>query len=112
MITPDVDGAAPPVRLPGMRIPQFAFGGGSGNAFLPHNHERRQVVYTGTHDNDTTPGWWAAATSRSAPRVRDYLARRPTRSHWDLIRAACASVADTVVHPMQDVLGLGGFDTA
>ena len=106
--TPDVVALRRQFAFPGMRILQFAFEGGSGNAYLPHNHEPDTVVYTGTHDNDTTPGWWHSLDEPQRARVRDYLGSAAHEIHWDLIRAACASVADTVVHPMQDVLGLGG----
>jgi len=61
VITPDVEALRKKFGFPGMRILQFAFEGGSGNAYLPHNHEPDTVVYTGTHDNDTTLGWWQAA---------------------------------------------------
>jgi 4-alpha-glucanotransferase len=108
VITPDVVALRRKFAFPGMRILQFAFDGGSGNAYLPHNHDVDSVVYTGTHDNDTTIGWWASLTDAQRARVRDYLGSDGSEIHWELIRAASASVADTVVHPMQDVLGLGG----
>ncbi len=108
VITPDVVALRKKFAFPGMRILQFAFDGGSGNAYLPHNHDVDAVVYTGTHDNDTTQGWWASLSEDQRHRVRDYLGVDGREIHWDLIRAACASVADTAVHPMQDVLGLSG----
>ena len=108
VITPDVVALRKKFAYPGMRILQFAFDGGSGNAYLPHNHDVDAVVYAGTHDNDTTQGWWSALPEAQRHRVRDYLGVDGREIHWDLIRAACASVADTAVHPMQDVLGLGG----
>ncbi len=108
VITPDVVALRKKFAFPGMRILQFAFDGGSGNAYLPHNHDTDSVVYTGTHDNDTTQGWWASLREDQRQRVCDYLGSPCHEIHWELIRAACASVADTVVHPMQDVLGLGG----
>jgi 4-alpha-glucanotransferase len=108
VITPDVVALRKKFAFPGMRILQFAFDGGSGNAYLPHNHDVDSVVYTGTHDNDTTIGWWDTLTDVQRERVRDYLGTDGREIHWDLIRAASASVADTVVHPMQDVLGLDG----
>jgi 4-alpha-glucanotransferase len=98
--------------LPGMRVLQFAFGGGADNPYLPHHHERHSVVYTGTHDNDTTAGWWRAADRG----VRDHFRRYYGRAHADvasdvvvhyLVRTALASVAHTAIVPMQDVLGLG-----
>jgi 4-alpha-glucanotransferase len=108
VITPDVDDLRQSFEFPGMRILQFAFGSGSANAYLPHNHATDTVVYTGTHDNDTTLGWWQSASDAEKHHVREYLATDGREIHWDLIRAACASVADTAVHPMQDVLGLDG----
>jgi 4-alpha-glucanotransferase len=107
VITPDVEALRQRFEFPGMRILQFAFGGASNNHFLPHNHAPDTVVYTGTHDNDTTRGWWASATDAERSHLRAYLATDGAEIHWDLIRAACASVADTAIHPMQDVLGLG-----
>lgn len=106
VITPDVVALRKRCGFPGMRILQFAFGGGNDNLYLPHNHEHDSVVYTGTHDNDTTRGWWATATDAERMHVRDYLATDGQEIHWDLIRAAYASVADLAIHPMQDVLGL------
>jgi 4-alpha-glucanotransferase len=107
VITPDVHALRKKFAFPGMRILQFAFGGGSDNTYLPHNHEADSVVYTGTHDNDTTQGWWAAALPHEQQHVREVLATGAAEIHWDLIRCACASVADTALYPMQDVLGLG-----
>ncbi len=108
VITPDVLALRKQFAFPGMRILHFAFDGGSGNTYLPHNHEPDAVVYTGTHDNDTTLGWWAALDEAQRERVRDYLGSDGSEIHWDLLRAACASVADTAIHPLQDVLGLDG----
>lgn len=94
------------VGLPGMRIVQFAFGGPSNHPFLPHNHVPHSVVYTGTHDNDTIVGWW-----RSSPQVHDharrYLGRPIDNVAYEMLRTALASVADTAIVPMQDLLGLG-----
>lgn len=108
LITPDVDALRKKYGFPGMRILQFAFGDDSTNHFLPHNYEADTVVYTGTHDNDTTVGWWQQATETERRHLCDYLATDGRDIHWCLIRAACASVADTAIHPMQDVLGAGG----
>jgi 4-alpha-glucanotransferase len=108
VITPDVDALRRQFELPGMRILQFAFDAGNGNHFLPHHHERDTVVYTGTHDNDTTLGWWSQASTHEREHAKTYLRTDGQEIHWDLIRAACASVADMTVHPMQDVLGLDG----
>jgi 4-alpha-glucanotransferase len=109
VITPDVDALRTGFDFPGMRILQFAWGEAQGaeSRFLPHKHEVDSVVYTGSHDNNTTLGWWAEASEDMRHHLREYLACDGHSVHWDLIRAACASVADTAVHPMQDVLGLG-----
>ena len=101
-----------------MAILQFAFGSDpQAPDFRPHNYQRNLVVYTGTHDNDTTNGWWTGGAGHSTrspadiARERDY-ARRYLRLddsavHWEFIRGALASVADTAIVPAQDVLGLG-----
>ncbi|MDT0631844.1 4-alpha-glucanotransferase [Rubrivirga sp. S365] len=94
-------------ELPGMAVLQFAFGGDAQNAYLPHNHRRRQVVYTGTHDNDTTAGWWAAAPPEVRAHVERYLGPSAESVPRRLVRAAWASVADLAVVPVQDMLGLG-----
>ena len=108
VITPDVVALRRRFAFPGMCILQFAFGDDSANLYLPHNHAADSVVYTGTHDNDTTRGWWAQGGEALRRHVGDYLHTDGREIHWDLIRAACASVADTAIHPMQDVLGLDG----
>ncbi len=107
VVTPDVEALRSAFAFPGMRVLQFAFGGDSTNSFLPHRYARDTVVYTGTHDNDTTVGWWASISEAERQHVRDYLGVDGHDIHWDLIRAACATVADTAIHPMQDILGLG-----
>ncbi|BDI03586.1 4-alpha-glucanotransferase [Sphaerotilus microaerophilus] len=109
VITPDVEALRVEFGYPGMRILQFAWGesGGAEARFLPHHHVPDCVVYTGSHDNDTTLGWWAGAPEATRHHLREYLATDGRTPHWDLMRAACASVADLAVHPMQDVLGLG-----
>ena len=106
VITPDVDALRKQFGLPGMRILQFAFAGDASDRFLPHHHETDTVVYTGTHDNDTAAGWWASATDRERHYARRYLNTDGHDMAWTLIRTAMASVADTAVHPMQDVLAL------
>lgn len=111
IITPDVDALRRQFSFPGMRILHFAFGTDlqtrNANPYLPHNYTPDAVAYTGTHDNDTTQGWWAALSEAERAHVRDYLATDGNDIHWALIRASCASVADTAIHPMQDILGLG-----
>jgi len=107
VITPDVVALRDRFGFPGMKILQFAFGGGADNGDLPHNYERAYVVYTGTHDNDTTAGWYATALPHEKEYVRAYAHSDGADPAWDLIRLAYASVADTAVVPLQDVLGLG-----
>lgn len=119
LITPEVEALRDRLGFPGMSILQFAFGGdGQASEFLPHNYPRERVVYTGTHDNDTTLGWWESAghtdSTRSSAAVAKekafalrYLATDGKEMNWTLIRAALSSVANTVLIPMQDVLGLG-----
>ena len=106
VITPDVDALRKKFGYPGMRILQFAFAGDAKDRFLPHNHEPDSVVYTGTHDNDTVAGWWLHASEKERHCARGYLATDGHDMPWTLIRAAMSSVADTAVHPMQDVLAL------
>ncbi len=93
--------------LPGMRILQFAFDGHPENPYLPHNHTQDSVVYTGTHDNDTTLGWWDGLDAGTRQRIVEYLGLSPEPMPWPLIRAAFESVAHLVILPLQDVLGLG-----
>jgi 4-alpha-glucanotransferase len=106
IITPEVTALRKAVAFPGMRILQFAFDGKSDNLYLPHNCEAQTVVYTGTHDNDTTRGWWESLSEPSRDYVRRYLGIDGAAIHWDLIRTASASVANTSIIPMQDILGL------
>lgn len=107
VITPAVEALRRRFALPGMKILQFAFGSGSDNPYLPHNLERDCVVYTGTHDNDTTAGWWAGLDAATRAAVRAYLGGDGHEPHWQLLRLAAASVADLCIAPLQDVLGLG-----
>ncbi len=108
VITPEVDALRRKYKLPGMKILQFAFDGGPNNPYLPHHHARNGVVYTGTHDNDTTLGWFESLSAELRVHVREYLgAGTEPPMPWPLIRAALASVARLAVLPMQDVLELG-----
>ena len=111
IITPDVDALRRGAELPGMRVLQFAFDGKNDNLYQPHNYEATTVVYTGTHDNDTTQGWWHATGEAERDHAARYLGRSSEELdvdiHWELMRAAWASVADTAIAPLQDVLGLG-----
>jgi 4-alpha-glucanotransferase len=106
VITPDVDALRKGAGLPGMRVLQFAFGDNPRNPFLPHRYDPDTVVYTGTHDNDTALGWWAAASAHERGFATEYLPTDGREIHWDLIRTATASVADTAIHMLQDILGL------
>lgn len=108
LITPDVIALRNQFALPGMRIMQFAFGDGMGNHFLPHHYVENTVAYTGTHDNDTTLGWWETLPEHSKIFAQEYLASNGHLIHQDMIRALSRSIANTVIFPMQDVLGLNG----
>ena len=108
VITPEVDALRNRFGLPGMKVLQFAFGGDATNPYLPHNHETKAVVYTGTHDNDTTLGWYAALGDAEKRHISDYLGCPSEQMPWPLIRAALASVACLAMLPLQDVLELGG----
>ena len=119
VITPEVEALRMRCGFPGMSILQFAFGADQqARDFRPHTFPRERVVYTGTHDNDTTLGWWGSTGERDSTRVASEVTREKALAlrylgcdgremNWTLIRAALASVADTVLIPMQDVLGLG-----
>ncbi len=107
LITADVVDLRKEMGLPGMKVLQFAFDGGPDNAYLPHNHERRCVVYPGTHDNQTTIGWFLSRPDWERQAIQRYLGRDGSDIAWDLIRVALASVADTAVVPLQDVMRLG-----
>ncbi len=106
LITPEVHALRERFNLPGMKILQFAFDGGPTNSYLPHNHEACSVVYTGTHDNDTTAGWFMALNEDQQKQVMDYLGRPVDGMPWSMIRVAMASTSLWAVIPMQDLLGL------
>ncbi|MDD3178781.1 MAG: 4-alpha-glucanotransferase [Opitutaceae bacterium] len=93
--------------LPGMTVLQFAFGGGSANTYLPHNHVPNSVTYSGTHDNDTTLGWFASTDERTRDHVRRYFRVSGDEIPWDLIRAAYQSVSRLAVVTLPDILSLG-----
>jgi len=119
VITPEVEDLRNEFGFPGMAILQFAFGNDpQAPSFRPHNYSRGLVAYTGTHDCDTTVGWWTSAGRGESTRTEDdiraerefvkkYLNTDGCEIHWVFIRALLASVADTVLIPLQDVLGLG-----
>lgn len=110
LITSEVHELRKRFQLPGMKILQFAFDGGSENSYLPHNHESCSVVYTGTHDNDTSCGWFNGLSAEQKTRVTEYLGRPAEEMPWPLVRAALASVALWAVIPMQDILALDSSD--
>jgi 4-alpha-glucanotransferase len=107
VLTPEVEALRDEFAFPGMKVLQFAFGAGPANPFLPHQHVPNGVVYTGTHDNDTTMGWWTAATGEERHHAQVYLANPLHEPAWDFLRACSASVADTCIVPAQDLLQLG-----
>jgi 4-alpha-glucanotransferase len=106
VITPDVVKLRDQFALPGMKILQFAFSGPD-NPFLPHAYSQNCVVYTGTHDNDTTRGWYASAPEAEKDFARRYLQVDGSRIAWDLVRAAWSSTAVFALAPLQDLLELG-----
>jgi len=119
LITPEVEALRARFGYPGMSVLQFAFDSNGGpNEFQPHTYPQERVVYTGTHDNDTAVGWWNSVPGGDSTRTQEmidaekafacrYLGTDGTEIHWVMMRAALASVANTALIPMQDVLGLG-----
>jgi 4-alpha-glucanotransferase len=107
IITKDIEALREKLKFPGMKVLQFAFTGGPEHAFLPHNYESNFVVYTGTHDNDTSCGWYGKASEHERDFVRRYCKSDGHEIHWDLIKLALQSPAVLTVVPFQDVLGLG-----
>jgi len=107
IITPEVDALREDFGLPGMKILQFAFGGDDNNPYLPSHHTVDSVVYTGTHDNDTTLGWFTSAPAHVQQHALDVLQATATDMPWAMIEAALASPARLAVIPMQDLLELG-----
>lgn len=107
VITPEVEELRDTFDFPGMKILQFGFGGEQNSDFLPHNFTPNCVVYTGTHDNETTVGWYLNASPAEQDHVRRYLARDGRDIAWDLLRLAHTSVADTAIIPLQDLFSLG-----
>ncbi len=107
-ITPEVHALRDRFEFPGMKILHFAFGGGPDNPYLPFCYERSCVVYTGTHDNNTTVGWFNQISEQERENVLRYLGTTsPEGINWDLIRLALSSVANQAIIPMQDLLSLG-----
>ena len=118
VITPDVVALRDEFGFPGMRILQFAFSSNTKNIDLPHNYHHNVVVYTGTHDNDTTVGWFSSVAGESSTRdaaqiecerrfCMKYLNTDGQEINWEFIRTVLASVANRAIVPLQDILGLG-----
>ncbi len=105
--TPSVEELLRDTGLPGMAVLQFAFGGDAENPYLPHNLRRNGVVYPGTHDNDTTLGWYSTSGEATRDHVRRYLRVDGREAGWDFIRSAYSAVSRMAVIPMQDLLSLG-----
>ncbi len=108
VITPEVEALRDGFNLPGMKILQFAFCADDDNPYLPHNYQPNCVVYTGTHDNDTTLGWFLSLAKEEREAVVQYV--KPddlAEIHWDMIRLAFSSEAKMAIIPLQDILGLG-----
>lgn len=110
LITDDVRRLRDAFHLPGMRVLQFAFDGDPDNLFLPHMYNENTVAFTGTHDNDTTRGWFESLPEESRELVREYLRRPELRLEevaWELIKTAWSSRAALAITPLQDILNLG-----
>lgn len=109
VITPEVEALRDEFEFPGMKILHFAFGSGAGNPYLPINYDTRNcMVYTGTHDNDTTVGWFEKLPEHERLGVLAYLGPLSSEGiEWQLIRVAMSSVANQAIVPLQDLLGLG-----
>lgn len=108
VITPEVNALRDKFDFPGMKILHFAFGSGPDNPYLPFNYLPNCLVYTGTHDNNTTAGWFEDLPQSQRQFLADYLGQHSHQGvHWDLIRLALSSVANQVMIPVQDLLGLG-----
>jgi 4-alpha-glucanotransferase len=107
LITPEVNALREKFGLPGMKILHFAFDSDSNNPYLPHNHRVDSVVYTGTHDNDTTMAWFENLPAERQLFVVEYLGYPHEPMPWPMIRAALSSVSRLAVIPMQDILMLG-----
>jgi len=109
IITDEVTALRKKYAMPGMKILQFAFGGDASNPYLPHQHIVDSVSYTGTHDNNTTVGWFNGADEATQTHIYDYLGNTSEEMPWLLIRTSLASVSQLSVIPMQDLLALDGL---
>ncbi len=107
LLTPDVLALRDATGLPGMAVLQFAFGGKADNLYLPHNQRANSVVYSGTHDNDSSLGWYRTTDEKTRDHVRRYLRVGGQEIGWDFVRSAYQSVARLAVLPLQDLMSLG-----
>ncbi|HEY1292530.1 MAG TPA: 4-alpha-glucanotransferase [Chloroflexota bacterium] len=108
LITDEVRALLRATGFPGMKVLQFAFGGEADNPYLPHNYvDPNCLVYTGTHDNDTTSGWFSGLSESERAHVQRYVGTDGSHISQDLMRLALASIARVAIFPLQDVLGLG-----
>ncbi len=106
VITPEVEELRDRFLFPGMKILHFAFDSGPGNPYLPFNYPQNCLVYTGTHDNNTSVGWFNDLTPEAQDHIEEFLGRFSSAGiHWDLIRLALSSIAQLAITPMQDILG-------
>ncbi|MGQ7869195.1 4-alpha-glucanotransferase [Sunxiuqinia sp. sy24] len=108
VITPEVEKLRDDFKLPGMKVLQFGFASDATNEHLPHNYDRNFVVYTGTHDNNTTLGWLKSVTKVERLNIRRYFYRSRRRTVDSIIEATWGSVAELAIMPMQDLLRLDG----
>jgi 4-alpha-glucanotransferase len=107
LITPEVDALRLDLGMPGMKVIQFGFSDKGAHIHLPHEYTAGTVAYTGTHDNDTTQGWWKTARDVERAGVEAYVGAVNDRPAWPLLRAVATSVAEIAVYPVQDLLELG-----
>ena len=107
VITEEVNALRAATGLPGMAVLQFAFDGEADNAYLPHNYSRNTVAYSGTHDNDTTLGWYREEGAKTQDHLRRYLTVSGDEIAWDLVRTAIKSSALMAIVPLQDLMSLG-----
>ena len=106
IITPEVEKLRDSLHLPGMKVLQFAFDAPESD-YLPYLYPENCICYTGTHDNDTTVGWYQKASEKARDKVRRYMSCDGSNIHWDFMRTAISSTARYAIFPMQDVLGYG-----
>ncbi|TVR43037.1 MAG: 4-alpha-glucanotransferase [Bacteroidia bacterium] len=107
VITPDVEEMREKFRMPGMKILQFAFDSAEENEFIPHSYDKNSVVYTGTHDNNTTVGWFKHSPQEDKELMHDYFCLDEKDPAWSFIRLAWSTVSNVAIAPLQDILRLG-----